>query len=345
MRRLLILLTLALAACGGNGDGLTNMLEAVQHVPDISNLTLSPYSALYMEGDGSIQVTAELSYTDLGQDIETLHVMMSDGTRLAIPISAAAASVSSTLTVTFDVTTTDANSRIVEIWLVDSAEQSSNHLSAAFSVIRHAPEILNVSLSPDSVLNMQGEGSVAVSAEISFQDTGLDIQTLWIQMPEGTTVQHDVSASTQTGTVIENLVMSTTKIGTFAVEFWLVDEAGDSSIHRSAQFAVNWNAQDSDWTSRLTVPLPLLDVVWDGQAFIAVGYGGTVLTSDDGIDWVARESVSDDVLVALAAFDSDIYAVGGSGVLLSTDHKLGSPSGAPRCLARTAVTIVLPVEV
>ena len=77
---------------------------------------------------------------------------------------------------------------------------------------------------------------------------------------------------------------------------------------------------ESDWTARLTVQLPLLDVVWDGQVFIAVGHGGTVLTSVDGIDWVARESVTDDVLVALAAFDTDIYAVGGSGVLLSTDH-------------------------
>jgi len=75
-----------------------------------------------------------------------------------------------------------------------------------------------------------------------------------------------------------------------------------------------------DWTLRLTVPLPLNDVVWDGQVFIAVGYGGTILTSVDGIDWVARESAPDDDLGALAAFDSGIYAVGGPGILLSTDH-------------------------
>lgn len=81
----------------------------------------------------------------------------------------------------------------------------------------------------------------------------------------------------------------------------------------------NWT-DAIDWAARLTVPLPLLDVVWDGQAFIAVGYGGTVLTSVDGIDWVARESGTDDVLGALAAFDSGVYAVGGPGILLSTDH-------------------------
>ncbi|MEJ2110546.1 MAG: hypothetical protein P8Z37_11675 [Acidobacteriota bacterium] len=75
-----------------------------------------------------------------------------------------------------------------------------------------------------------------------------------------------------------------------------------------------------DWTARLITPLPLKDVVWDGQVFVAVGYGGTVLTSVDGIDWVAQEPVSDDPLLAVTAFGSDIYAVGGSGVLLSTDH-------------------------
>jgi hypothetical protein len=75
-----------------------------------------------------------------------------------------------------------------------------------------------------------------------------------------------------------------------------------------------------DWTARLTVSLPLLDVVWDGQVFIAVGYGGTILTSIDGIDWVARESGTDDALYALAVTGSGVYAVGGPGILLSTDH-------------------------
>ena len=77
---------------------------------------------------------------------------------------------------------------------------------------------------------------------------------------------------------------------------------------------------ESDWTVRLSVPLPLNDVAWDGQVFIAVGYGGAILTSVDGIDWVARESATEDVLTAVTAFGSDIYAVGGPGVLLSTDH-------------------------
>jgi len=81
----------------------------------------------------------------------------------------------------------------------------------------------------------------------------------------------------------------------------------------------NWT-DAIDWTVRLTVPLPLIDVVWDGQVFIAVGFGGTILTSVDGIDWVARESATDDALLAAAVFGSDIYAVGESVIFLSTDH-------------------------
>jgi photosystem II stability/assembly factor-like uncharacterized protein len=77
---------------------------------------------------------------------------------------------------------------------------------------------------------------------------------------------------------------------------------------------------EGDWTARLTVPLPISDVVWDGQVFIAVGSRGAVLTSADGVDWVARESATEDNLNAVAVFGSDIYAVGESIILLSTDH-------------------------
>lgn len=76
---------------------------------------------------------------------------------------------------------------------------------------------------------------------------------------------------------------------------------------------------ESDWTVRLTVPSPIVDVVWDGQVFVAVGSRGAVFTSVDGIDWVAKEPAGDG-LNAVAAFGSYIYAAGDSTILLSTDH-------------------------
>lgn len=224
MRSLLFLLTLVLAACGGNGDGFKATPEPLQHVPAISNLKLTPDSALYMEGDGSIVVTAEFAFTDLGQDIQTLQVKMSDGTSLEIPLAESVDTVSGTLAETFDVTTADDDGCTIEIWLVDKAGQSSNHLSAFFQVTGEEP-------------------------------------------PDGTV----------------------------------------------------WEAQ---WTKRLTgLPFVLSDVVWDGEYFIAVGDGGTILTSADGIAWAERESGTDVGLNAVTFDGTDIVAVGlDTTVLLSTDH-------------------------
>ena len=32
------------------------------------------------------------------------------------------------------------------------------------------------------------------------------------------------------------------------------------------------------------------DVIWAGTQFLAVGNGGTIMTSPDGIEWTAQES-------------------------------------------------------
>ena len=326
MRRLVFLLAFALASCGGNGDGgnaigVWPTPEPVQHVPEISNLRLSPDSALYMEGDGSVQVTAEFSFADVGQDIETLQIEMSDGTSLAVAIADVANTAAGTLAEAFAVTTADAGVHTVELWVVDKVGDSSNHLSASFSVIRHTPEISNVTLSPYRVPHMEGDGSVVVTAEMTFRDTGRDIQTLWVRMPDGATVEFDASVATETGSFTEDFTMSTETIGVFSVEFWLIDRAGDNSDHVTEVFFVVDNTQSSDWTNRLSGhPYTLLDVVWNGDVFVVVGRGGTILTSADGVDWITRESGTDANLDAVAADGSYVVAVGSEIILQSNDH-------------------------
>jgi hypothetical protein len=179
---------------------------------------------------------------------------------------------------------------------------------------------------------MEGDGIVVVTANIDVADAGQDIQALWIRLPDGTLINTPQTVDAETGTVNIQIPMPTTVAGAFSIEFWLVDQNGDSSTHQKAAFVT------SEWASRLTTPLPLLDVAWDGQVFIAVGYGGTILTSVDGIDWVERQAVSDDVLVAVAAVDSNIYSVGGAGILLSTDHgETWASIGHPDYFIGTAV--------
>lgn len=190
------------------------------------------------------------------------------------------------------------------------------------AVIHHVPEISNLALSPNTVMYMEGDGEVLLTAQIGFRDTGRDIQTLWVQMPDGTSLAFDEVLNTAVGTLTEHFVMSTETVGSFVIEFWVVDKVGDSSNHLSAEFEVVGIPQIGEWTGRLAgLPFALNDVLWDGDNYVVVGDSGVILTSDDGIDWVERESSTDASLYAIAYHGSDIVAVGDNAtVLLSSDN-------------------------
>ena len=181
--------------------------------------------------------------------------------------------------------------------------------------VAHVPEITSFALSPSTAGYMEGGGTSVVTAEISFRDSGRDVQTLWVWMPDGTPMQIGKSFATETGTFTETFAMPTDQVGAFPVQIWLADKAGDISLDHTAWYSV------SDWTSRVDgLPYVLNDVIWDGVVFIAVGNGGTIVTSADGIDWTASESGAEANLYAVAAYDSDIFAVGENTLLQSTDH-------------------------
>ncbi len=185
----------------------------------------------------------------------------------------------------------------------------------------HVPRIISLSLTTTTADYMEGGGGVIVMAEINYQDEGLDIETLWIRMPDGTSSSFDETQVFEKGTFTEDFIMSTEVLGAFDVEFWLVDKAGSASVHHTAEFTVTADVQGSDWTNRMSgLPHALRDVIWDGVAFIAVGDGGTVLTSADGITWAAIESGTGADLNAVAFYGSDIFAVGDEIILHSTDH-------------------------
>ena len=186
---------------------------------------------------------------------------------------------------------------------------------------KHVPDITALALSPNTVTFADGVGNVTVSAEITFRDTGGDIQTLLVRMPDGSTNEINKSINGDRGTFTEEFTIPTEKVGIFNLEFWLVDEVGDTSRHRFTSYRIVWDEPESDWTSRLSgLPYVLNDVTWDGDVFIAVGNGGAILTSANGTDWAAKESATGDNLFAVAAYGPDIFAVGDGIVLRSTDH-------------------------
>jgi Abnormal spindle-like microcephaly-assoc'd, ASPM-SPD-2-Hydin len=75
----------------------------------------------------------------------------------------------------------------------------------------------------------------------------------------------------------------------------------------------------TSWTPHTGVaPHALLDIVWGGGLFVAVGYGGTIITSPDGLSWTTRTSPTTENLVTIVWSGSQ-YVVGGlQGALLTS---------------------------
>jgi hypothetical protein len=101
---------------------------------------------------------------------------------------------------------------------------------------------------------MEGDGSIVVTAEFAFTDLGQDIQTLQVKMSDGTSLEIPLAESVDTvsGTLAEGFGMSTEAIGAFNVELWLVDKAGDSSSHVTAEFKVEPSTGPDDFPIRIT---------------------------------------------------------------------------------------------
>jgi len=195
-------------------------------------------------------------------------------------------------------------------------------------LVLHAPQIADLELSPSRATIMDGDGNVSVTAGFVFTDTGLDIATIHVDISDGTsyTIPFPETVNVASGTHDETFNVSTATAGSYTVEVWLVDKLASVSNHAMVTFDVIDSAQASEWgaqwTNRLTgLPFGLSDVIWDGEYFIAVGAGGIILTSADGITWAERESGTDVGLNAVAFDDTVIVAVGlDTTVLMSTDH-------------------------
>jgi len=84
--------------------------------------------------------------------------------------------------------------------------------------------------------------------------------------------------------------------------------------------AASWarNSWGSDWL--LSSPIPtdrtLFRIAADGDFLVAVGAGGTILTSTIGGAWIARDSPTDDLLVSVAHGPAGFVAISYGGTVL-----------------------------
>ena len=83
------------------------------------------------------------------------------------------------------------------------------------------------------------------------------------------------------------------------------------------------DSTDSPYTWNVRSPLPgassLMDVVFTNGIFIAVGTGGTIVASSDGIEWQTRSSGIEKYLAAIAHSDDILVAAGEGGTIVTSE--------------------------
>ncbi|MFK5892809.1 MAG: hypothetical protein QM504_06285, partial [Pseudomonadota bacterium] len=99
--------------------------------------------------------------------------------------------------------------------------------------------------------------------------------------------------------------------------FLLINQTSLWAIEYSDSCGKDWN-----WESPLPQGNSLLDIIWlaEQKQFIAVGHGGTILTSPDAKKWQTQASGTKEWLRGVSSNGRQIVAVGENGtVLTSTD--------------------------
>ncbi len=165
---------IVLSACsggGGNGAVSTNV------APSISALDFSPAVVAFMSGDGAATIEVQLLVVDPESDVMAVHLEISNGSSLTVPVQMTANVTSETLSVLFDLATDISGVFTAEVWVVDRTNKGSNHLSSALTV-QGSSELSSLSLSsgpfeqifdPDMTLYSSGVGFLTSSVDVFIE--------------------------------------------------------------------------------------------------------------------------------------------------------------------------------
>lgn len=308
--------------------------DTTYHPPSIWNLRYSPATAVQAAG-GTVSILAAVDFADAAGDIASLRITTSAGADLTIPLANLGGIQSGTGTSTFNVPIDTVGQYTFEVWLVDATDGASNRLSGTFEVlpsttISHPAVISNLQYVPENAVQSAG-GTASISVSVDFSDTGADVVSARLMSTAGPdlTVPVSAGAGLTRGTATATFVVSTTTLGAFTFEVWLIDSRGDASNRLPGSFEVLPAEPPVAWTVLpVEPPAPLLAIAWNGAQFpqptqyVAVGAQGAVITSPDLNTWTERSSGVSHALNSVAGAASAFVAVGndtkGEAVVISS---------------------------
>lgn len=132
-----IIVFLFVASCGGEGG---NPVTLPGTRPSISNLMVSPISALQNEGGGWIEVQISVDFVDREGDVYYMgsNILSSSGSTLyggGTLLPQLLGQTSGTAHGTMRIDTTELGQFILRVWLVDESIRQSNALDMQISII------------------------------------------------------------------------------------------------------------------------------------------------------------------------------------------------------------------
>ena len=201
-----------------------------------------------------------------------------------------------------------------------------------------APSISNLTFSPVSALQGEGNGTIIVTGSLTFSDPGGDVNALHLTDSQGESITEVLSgfSGITSGTIQAQVTISTQTVGHYTFQVYVTDSQGLDSNRLSGSFDVNPINATVNWTQQ-TLPLPsgstamLKRVIWSGSMFVAVG--DDVFTSPDGVTWTERETGLDGTLMDVTWTGREFVAVGGdvngNDILTSPDGVSWTPQLVP----------------
>lgn len=313
---LLAVTVLAVAGCGGGGGGGDGGVPA--HAPAISNMTYAPATASAAP-NGTVTIHGTVAFADAGGDVASLRMVSSGGADLTVPTPALNGIRSGTAIGSFVVSADKVGKYTFEVWAVDGAGQTSNRLSGTFEVLppiqsAHAPSIANLRYTP-SASPQSWNGKVTVTGTVDFSDAGGDIASFRLVTGAGAdlTVPAPALGGVKNGTGTASFVVSLDQAGKYPFDVWAIDSQGSYSNQLSGTFEVLPPPSDTWVRLGVSPPATLFAIGSNGHQYVAVGAGGTVMTSADLNSWNLRSSGVGHVLRSVASSASRFVAVGDNG--------------------------------